>query len=165
MKKSLFLLLLPLCACGSGGEEPGNNLVSEPPAKAVQTARLTGLYEGGAAPQRNQMCIIDRPAGDAQFGLVVWGPQQRSCSGSGQAVRQGNLLRLTMTGDETCVIEARIEGTRVTLPQTLPQGCAYSWGAGARMTGAAFDKVGGTPEDAARAVDLVGDPLCRSSTR
>jgi hypothetical protein len=70
-----------------------------------------------------------------------------------------------MTGDEQCVIEARIDGTRVTMPQTLPAGCAYYCGAGARMTGAAFDKTGGTAEDAMRAIDLVGDRLCGSAAR
>src|SRR3712207_3434212 len=115
MKKSLFLMLLPLAGCGTG-DEAGNNAAADAPAKAVQTATLTGLYEGGEAPQRNQMCIVDRASGDARFGIVVWGPEQRSCSGSGRAVRDGNLLRLTMTGDEQCTIEARIDGTRVTLP-------------------------------------------------
>ncbi len=167
MKKSLLLMLLPLAACGTG-DQPGNSAGkarSGASEKAVQTTQLTGLYEGGSTPQRNQMCILDRTGGDAQFGLVVWGPEQRSCSGIGQATRQGNVLRLSMTGDETCVIQARIEGTRVVLPQTLPQGCAYYCGAGARLTGATFDKVGGTAEDAARAVDLVGDPLCRPGSR
>jgi hypothetical protein len=161
MKRLLFLLLLPLAGCGTG-DSPGNKAATDVPAKAVQTSQLTGLYEGGEGPQRNQMCIVDRATGDARFGLVVWGPEQRSCSGSGQATRAGNVLRLAMTGDEQCVIEARIEGTRVTMPQNLPAGCAYYCGAGARMTGSAFDKTGGTAEDAMRAVDLVGDPLCGS---
>jgi hypothetical protein len=162
MKRWLFLPLLALAGCGTG-DEPGNRSSADAPAKAVQTSQLTGLYEGGEGPQRNQMCIVDRATGDSRFGLVVWGPDQRSCSGSGQATRQGNVLRLAMSGDEQCVIEARIEGTRVSMPQTLPAGCAYYCGAGARMTGAAFDKTGGTAEDAMRAVDLVGDSLCGST--
>ena len=164
MKKRLFLLLLPLAGCGTG-DAPGNGASAEAPAKAVQTSELTGLYESGDGPQRNQMCIVDRATGDSRFGLVVWGPEQRSCSGSGQATREGNVLRLAMTGDEQCVIEARIDGTRVTLPQTLPAGCSYYCGAGAQMTGAAFNKTGGTAQDALRAVDLVGDPLCGSAGR
>jgi len=161
MKKSLSLLILPLAACGTG-DEPGNNAAAGVPAKAVQTSSLTGLYEGGEAPQRNQMCIVDRPSGGAGFGIVVWGPEQRSCSGSGVAVRHGNVLRLTMAGDEQCTIEARIEDRRVTLPQTVPEGCAYYCGSGARLAGATFDKTGGEVGDAMRAVDLVGDTLCGS---
>jgi hypothetical protein len=65
-----------------------------------------------------------------------------------------------MSGDEPCTIEARIEGTRVAFPPSLPAGCAYYCSRGARFAGAAFDKTGGTAEDARRAQDLIGDPLC-----
>ena len=67
---------------------------------------------------------------------------------------------LAMQGDESCVIEARIEGSRVTLPSTLPPGCAYYCGPGVEMGGATFDQAGDSDGDARRAVDLVGDPLC-----
>ena len=130
------------------------------PLAAVQTANLTGLYEGGAEARRNQMCVIDRGSGDARFGLVVWGAGENGCSGSGAAVRQGDALRLTMSGDEACTIQARIEGTRVTFPAQLPPGCSYYCGRGAALAGVTLNKTGGTAEDAMRAVDLVGDRLC-----
>jgi threonine dehydrogenase-like Zn-dependent dehydrogenase len=58
------------------------------------------------------------------------------------------------------VIDARIEGDTIILPDALPEGCAYYCGARAAMTGATFEKVADTPEAALRATDLVGDPLC-----
>ena len=152
---------LLLIGCGTG--DPANDSArADRAAKAtVQTATLTGLYEGrSGAEQPNQLCILDQGTGDARFGLVLWGEGDNSCSGDGIAVRQGEMLRLDMAGDEECRIEARIAGTRVTLPASLPEGCAYYCASGARLTAAAFDKVGGTAEDAARARDLVGDPLC-----
>jgi hypothetical protein len=42
----------------------------------------------------------------------------------------------------------------------VPDGCAYYCGARARLTGARFAQVGTGREDAAKAKDLVGDPLC-----
>ena len=158
MRKSLILLLL-LGACGTG--EPGGNASEAPEARqaAVQTAELTGLYET-PGPRPSQMCMIDRGSGMTRFGLVVWGANEHSCSGSGEAVREGNVLRLSMAGDEECVIEAAVQGRTVTLPETLPEGCAYYCGARARMTGTIFEKTGGTAQDAMRAADLVGDPLC-----
>jgi hypothetical protein len=157
-----FLLsaTLLLAACGTGEGTANDAGAAGARAAAVQTAELVGLYEGGPGPQRSQLCIIDRATGDSRFGLVVWGAELHSCSGEGQAVRTGDTLRLAMDGDETCVIDARIEDGRVTLPGELPEGCAYYCGARARMTGATFEKVGGTAEDAMRATDLVGDPLC-----
>lgn len=153
-----------LSSCGGAEEEAAADNVRtaapQPAKAAVQTANLTGLYEGGDAPQRNQLCIIDRGPGNAGFGLVVWGEALHSCSGVGEAARSGEVLRLSMAGDEQCEIEARIVGGKVTLPDTLPEGCAYYCGARARMNGVGFDKVGGTAADAMRAADLVGDPLC-----
>jgi len=168
MAKPLLLLPLLLAACGppdglgnngapAPGAAPGD---TAPPAQAVQTSTLLGLYESGPAERRNQMCVIDRAAGDSRFGLVVRDAADQGCSGAGAAVRQGALLRLTMAGDEPCVIDARIEGTRVTFPARLAPGCAYYCAPGANMAGAALDKTGGAAEDAMRATDLVGDRLC-----
>lgn len=153
--RRILLALTLVTGCGAGGDQ-GNGAA---PQAAVDTSRLTGLYEGeGARP--SQICMIDRAAGDTGFGLVVWGANLHSCSGAGQAVREGNVLRLTMAGDQSCAIEARIEGTTVTMPETVPAGCAYYCGAQAKLGGGTFTKVGSTPADALKAVDLVGEPLC-----
>jgi hypothetical protein len=107
------------------------------------------------------MCAIER-GGSTRFALVVWSGAGESCSGSGTAVRTGNALRLTMAGDEACTIEARIEGTRVAFPASLPAGCSYYCSRGGRLAGASFDKTGGVEADAQRAEDLAGDRLCSS---
>lgn len=155
MKRVLIALML-VAGCGAGADRAGN----EATESAVQTAGLTGLYEGGATPRPNQMCVIDRGTGNAQFGLVVWGANMHSCSGSGQVTQDGNVFRLAMAGDESCTIEARIENGVVTLPANVPEGCAYYCGAQAKLGGASFSKKGGTVEEAMKATDLVGEPLC-----
>jgi hypothetical protein len=175
MKRSVLLLPLLAAACQpqdamtnngvppSTAAAPGETAPATPstPAQAVQTATLTGLYEGpAAAGGRSQMCMVDRGTGDTRFGIVLRGPGSESCSGDGSAVRQGNVLRLTMAGDEACTIEARIEAGRIAFPPTTPPGCAYYCSRGARFAGAGFDKTGGTAQDAMRAEDLVGDRLC-----
>jgi hypothetical protein len=160
-----ILLLAALAGCrgqsepavpdGAGSAGPGAS-----PAGPVQTDTLTGLYESGQGPRRNQMCMIERE-GRASFGFVTWGPGEKNCSGSGPATREGDRLRLRLEGDESCTLEARIEGRRVTLPTNIPAQCqSYYCGNGAQMSGTAFDKVAGAQADAMRAVDLVGDPLC-----
>lgn len=162
--KRLLIALLLLGACGTSEEQANRSgaeaEANEAVADAVRTASLTGLYEGRVGDQTNQLCIIDRGSGDARFGLVVWGGNMHSCSGSGGAVRDDGVLRLTMAGDETCTIEAAIEGGVVTLPEAVPDGCSYYCGARARLNGATFRRSGTTAEDAMKAVDLVGEPLC-----
>lgn len=172
MQKTALLIILPLLLLGAcraqeslnnnaAGSTPGTSGAagSLSPAAEIQTATLTGLYESGAAPQRSRLCAIES-GGSARFGLVHWSSPTESCSSSGTARRSGNLLRLTMEGDEPCTIDARIEGTRVSFPAQLAAGCAYYCSRSARLTGANFDKTGGAEADALRAEDLIGDRLC-----
>lgn len=170
MKKSLIALCL-VAGCGAADPEGGNGAVAlangsspgpTPVAQAVRTSALTGLYEGAPGRQRDQMCVIDRGTGNVRFGIVKWGDNLHSCSGSGSIVREGSTLRLRMEGDEACEIAASIEGDTVTLPSSLPQGCAYYCGARARFDGGTLTRTGSTVQDAMKATDLAGDPLCEA---
>lgn len=158
MTARLFAALtaLLLTACGGAATPAQNEVAPAPPA----AGGLTGLYEGGAGPRRNRMCLVER-GGQTRFGLIAWGQGDMSCTGFGTAVREGDVLRLGMDGDPACRIDARIEGGRVTLPERLPEGCAFYCGPQSRMAGLAFDRSGSSEADARRAVDLVGEPLCR----
>jgi hypothetical protein len=166
MKYFLPTLLL-LAACGRG-DQPADNR-AEPSAaragsesnrpKAAADESLAGLYESGSGAQTNQLCIVEKGR-EAQFGLIVWGGNLNSCSGAGVAVRSGERLSLRMTGDETCTIEASLKDGTVTLPQSLPTGCAYYCGARASLAGARLTRAGSTEADAKKATDIAGDPLC-----
>jgi hypothetical protein len=166
-----FVLLALVAGCGAAGERnasapapaAGNAAAplaaAAPPAPPAESDSLVGLWQAGQAPRPDQLCVVRR--GDtAQFGLVVWGANLRSCSGAGTLVRAGDRVTLTMTGDSACAIDARIEGGRIVLADRVPQGCAYYCGAGAKLEGAALSRAGTGPADAAKAKDLAGDPLC-----
>jgi hypothetical protein len=169
MRICLPVLLFLAAGCSGGGEADNAAAPAAPEARAPSRAApangelstLIGLYEGGKAGQPDQMCIVERDGGQ-HFGLVVWGANMHSCSGSGTATREGETLRLAMAGDRTCAIDARIDGTIVTFPPTLPEGCAYYCGARANLANASLTQKGTTPADAAKAKDLVGEPLCGS---
>jgi hypothetical protein len=170
MKKSLLALVL-VAGCGASGERNASaptaavGGASVPPAAAasagppVEADNLVGLWQAGQGSRPDQLCVVRR--GDtAQFGLVVWGANLRSCSGAGTLVRKGDRVTLTMTGDSACAIGARVEGGRIVLADQVPQGCAYYCGAGAKLEGAALSRVGTGAADAAKARDLAGDSLC-----
>ena len=166
MRKLLRLatLLAPVLAAACGEEKgPVGNESTARPAPApvrgpVQTATLTGLYETGTTPP-SQLCITGQGRA-ARFGLVIRRNGRPGCSGAGTATRDGTTLRLTMSGDSACVIDARLEGGRLTFPAGTPPGCSYYCAPGIVMGGTPFEKTGGTEADARRARDSVGDPLC-----
>ena len=156
-------LVFLVAACGGAGDRSAGEAVEpaqqvEAPAAPIQTATLTGLYEGGSAARRSQICIVES-GGAARFGLVVR-TAGGSCSGAGRAAAGPGRLILTMAGDSACRIEAGVDVRRIVFPPTVEGGCAYYCAPGATMAGARLDKTGGTRDDAMRARDLVGDPLC-----
>lgn len=160
MRKLLLLASFLAAGCGQGSE-PAQNVSTMAPAPSrapAQTATLTGLYESGDSPP-GQLCITEQGR-TARFGLVTRRGARAGCSGAGTAIRTGDVLRLTMTGDSACVIQARLQGTVLSLPTTMPGGCAYYCAPGATAAGAVFIKTGGAQADARRARDSVGDPLC-----
>ncbi|MGZ8286681.1 MAG: hypothetical protein ACXW27_09745 [Allosphingosinicella sp.] len=168
MKKTLLILLL-LAGCGrddpaadnrAAPKSDGSAAESRPSSapKAAET-RLAGLYEGGSGARKSQLCLIAKGR-ETQFGILVWGGNLHSCSGAGRATRNGERLTLTMTGDETCTIDATLRDGVVGLPATLPLGCAYYCGARASLAGARFSRAGSGEAEARKARDIAGDPLC-----
>ena len=132
MNKALIALAL-VAGCGASereggnavavGEQGGGAAASSPggtgagaPDKAGTAARLTGLYEAGAGPQKSQLCMVEKSAGEAQFGIIVWGANMLACQGVGTATRTGERLTLEMGGDRACRIEATIREGAISLP-------------------------------------------------
>ncbi len=152
------ILLALVLVTGCGADAGGNNASPAKRSGKVDLSTLTGLYEGGASLQPNQICMVSDAPDRAAFGIVVRGAN--SCAGSGTAERQANDLRLTMSGDQPCTLDARVDGGRVILPAAVPESCAYYCSTGATLAGLSFDKKGSSRQDAMKAIDPVGEALC-----
>ena len=165
-KSTVFLApFLLLGGCGSEKEpQNANQIAAKAPEPVFRPdgglADLTGLWEDGPFAARSQMCIVESSGGPARFALVRWGEGNRSCSGGGTIQRTGETLRFTMAGESGCVFDARLDGMALTIGGTVPSGCAYYCTAGTSLAGASFTLVAPSVEDARRARDLVGEPLC-----
>ena len=162
MRKLLLFAVSLAAGCGQGptqtGNGSGNRAAAAPARGPVQTATLTGLYES-TGPSASQLCITEQ-GGAARFGLVTRSSGMVACSGAGTATRSGSTLRLVMGGESACRIEARLDGGRVVFPPSFPRGCDYYCRPGGGVGTPALVKTGGTSEDALRARDLAGGPLC-----
>lgn len=149
---------------GSGSDlgKQDRGAASRGPAPvSASDSSLVGLYEGGPATARDQICMVERD-GETRFGLVLWGANGHSCSGSGAARREDqDRVILEMAGDSPCTVEGRLEAGRLRLAADQQEGCSYYCGARARLNGAELVRTGAAEADAMRAKDLVGEPLCR----
>jgi hypothetical protein len=175
----LFAAAFLLTACGGEGGEDGNASVPANGGKAGKSSAarlaaaapiaasgpLTGLYESKSGGLSSQLCVVDRGKGAARFGLNIWGGNMHSCSGAGTVARKGSGLTLTMAGDRSCVVEARIEGNAIKLPDKVPEGCSYYCGARAQMTGVTLTRTGSSEADALKARDMVDEALCDASAK
>lgn len=172
MRATLILTLMLLSACGRNQPETaeaGPEGTGSPPRRVFNAegnlTRLTGLYESGRRQVRSQLCIIESSGMPARFAMVVRGAGDRSCSGGGMVSRDGEALTFTMAGESDCRLRARVEGREVILSDTAPAGCSYYCTAGTDLGGTRFAMVAASVEDALRARDLAGEPLCGGAPR
>ena len=85
---SLAFAVALLAACGSEEKGAGNQAADGGGKTASPGAptEFTGLYEGGTPGRPDQLCIVDEAS--PKFGLIVWGSNDHSCMGSGDADRK-----------------------------------------------------------------------------
>ena len=159
------MLILLLSGCPKGADTPSGRTPlpdrtaeASRPSHAPALRTLVGLYEGRGEPA-HQMCVVKRGRSYG-FGLVVWGGNTHSCSGSGTITRNGSRVELVMEGDSPCTLAGTISGKTIRLGEEQPAGCAYYCGARARLGGAELSQAGSTTAAAMEARDLVGEPLC-----
>jgi hypothetical protein len=159
MRKSLIVLVF-VAGCGAPSQPQASGTANESaPEPATEGGNLTGLYQSGAGTRPSQMCVLEK-GGKAQFGITLWGPNLRACSGAGTAALSGDRLTLKMTGDSACTLDATLKDGVVTLPASVPSTCAYYCGAGTSFAGATLTRRGGTRADALKAKDVAGESLC-----
>jgi hypothetical protein len=160
---ALALALVPGCSGGHrNADKQARRQASFDPADPTRLASLTGLYQSAGPAPASQMCIVPTKHGGSRFGLVIWGGNYHSCSGSGAARRAGDRLFLTMAGESACRVEAKIAGSNIVFPGQVAPGCSYYCGARATLAGARLAQRGAGRAEAMKATDLVGEPLCVS---
>lgn len=134
--RPILALALLLAACSNEPAEP---------------SLTTGTFAGEG---RDRLCIAGEP-GNYRGGLIAFGSGDINCSASGRIEGQGGQLALVPRGEGACRIPLAIDGNIIRIGD-VPAACSYYCGPGATMAGKSFNR----SDMGAKAVDLVGDPLC-----
>ena len=121
-------------------------------SKEVPDQSLTpGTFAGEG---RDRLCIAGGP-NNYRAGLIAYGTGDTNCTASGRIDTEGGQIALVPSGDTTCRVPLTIEGNTVRVGDVAAT-CSYYCGPGASMAGKTFNR----SDMGAKAVDLVGDPLC-----
>ncbi|WP_245968185.1 hypothetical protein [Hephaestia caeni] len=115
----------------------------------------TGLY----ARATDRICVLPAPQ-DFIIGIDMDYGDGQHCTASGTARREGELLRVTLAGNEGCGFDARFEGDRIVLPGTLPKGCAHYCTGRASLAGMEADRLSDSAAEARAMRDAKGRLLC-----
>ena len=107
------------------------------------------------AAGRDGLCLTGGGAG-LRAGLIVYGEGDANCSLTGSASREGDIIRITPTGDPQCSVEVALSGGGARIGQRI-EACNYYCGPGADFSGRNLHR---SDRPATSVTDLAGDPIC-----
>lgn len=151
------LARLALVATLAGCSDPDGAIEKEP---VEPRSSIVGLYERAGIPDEPSRLCISRREDGLRFGLKSsWeGPQ--NCMMKGRVRQEGPALVLLIDGAPDCSLTARVEQGGLSLGEPKGSECGYYCGANTDLGEGAFTWAGSRTTDIAKAVDLVGEPLC-----
>lgn len=170
---SIALLLATLLAgCGSryakpkpDGDSAGaaldqlaidKGLIPDPESLAVE-----GRFETRSELGTDKFCAVADGESQYRVGfLSVYGPDSK-CEAQGSAEQDGDSLKITLTGKESCSFTASYDGTVLRFPGTVPDGCASYCSRNASLSGTRYYFVDPGAEAAKRTLGRDIDRLCR----
>jgi hypothetical protein len=176
MKLRLFFIavILPLTGCDSATESGG----AAPQSSSEVGDALDKLaIEKGILPDINNLVFAGRfetrselgtdkfcavKSGDKSYNigvLAVFGPESK-CEGQGTASVDGEKVRITLQGKETCRFDAEYDGIELRFPGGLEQGCESYCSARASLSGTSYFIVEQGDENARRTLGRDIELLC-----
>ncbi len=154
MKRPWLLLGLPLLIAGcdmlpapegGGAEEPSSLEQAAIDAGVIPDVRnvmLSGAFERRSDLGTDRFCAVGNDQNGYQVGMIaVFGPASK-CEGMGEAERDGENVRITLTSEEQCSISASFDGVELRLSGSLPETCESYCTPRASLAGVSFYMVG-----------------------
>jgi hypothetical protein len=147
MRALALLGLLALSACNGNDEKSApqtdasrsldeqaiaRGLLPDPDGRA-----LAGRYETRSDLGVDKFCAVGDEGEFAIGMLAVFGPDSK-CEAQGSAEFDGDKVRITLNGKESCSFDAEFDGIQLRFPGSVPAGCASYCSPRASMSGTAY---------------------------
>ncbi len=108
----------------------------------ISAMSLAGAYERASALGTDKFCAVGDDDENYHIGmLAMFGPETK-CEALGTARRNGEGVRITLTGEDNCRFTANFDGVELRVPGTLPKGCDSYCGPRATFAGTSYYLVG-----------------------
>lgn len=180
MRRAVVLLLLVLGACQQAPRQSTVTQADTANADGASVSELeragveagviadskhlspVGLYRTRHEAGTDIMCVMPPdPNNDRRmrFGVQAVFGESAACTGRGTMRTAGDKLILHFTRSK-CLIVARYEGDRITLPGALDQKCSDICVNNGSLEGVFFTRTGSDRTSALAAKDRSGTPLC-----
>lgn len=171
----LLILCLILSACDKSGDAVSDSAASQSGGRlsalddlAIATGAIgdplsqspSGAYGRDYEGGRDQLCMLPgQKKASYLFGAEIRIGGDEYCVGRGSARLLADKLIFSFDGGN-CVIVARYEGDRVTMPGALDTACAALCNGRGSFAGTSFPRIANDLTRARRAVARDGKPLC-----
>ncbi len=167
----LLILAAMLAGCDSKDAQPLSNddsagaaldqlaidkgLIPDPESLAVE-----GRFETQSDLGTDKFCAVADGGTNYRVGfLSVYGSDSK-CEAQGSAEQDGDSLKITLTGKESCSFTASYDGIVLRFPGNVPEGCASYCSRNASMSGTRYYFVDPGTEAAKRTLGREIERLC-----
>ncbi len=157
MNRALLITLLALSACSveeksQSGETSASKLDKQAIAAGIlldsKNLSLSGQFETRSELGVDKFCATNSGS-DFDIGmLAVFGPESK-CEARGTARINGEKIDVTLSGKEGCKFSAIYDGTEISVPGALEEGCSSYCSPRASFSGTSYFMVS-QGDDAAR---------------
>lgn len=161
MRRLVAAIPLALCGCGEAAqpENAGAMLESAAIERGLiadsSALNVAGAYGRGA----DRLCAV--PDGDGmRLGVDIAYGANIGCTARGRASQSGEDVDVTLDGADGCRFTARFDGTRISFPGRVPEGCAALCDAPASLAGLSLDRLSDAPSEMEAMRTQQGGLLC-----
>ena len=166
----LALLLLPACngkapTASDTQKDAGSALDEKAIAAGIlpdpDNLEFSGRFETRSELGTDKFCAVSNGTRQFNIGvLAVFGPESK-CEARGTALTDGDTVRITLNGKESCAFEAHYDGVELRFPGSIESGCSTYCSDRASLSGTHYFMIQPGDEPARRTLGRDIERLCR----